>query len=169
MPKDDKTAVVVFTSESKQTILDQGGSGNWVLNPTNAGRHEYLVCCRRSDWKNRPEGIAPKAAFLIGRIAGLTRIEGSENERNQSRYLIQISEYAELKIPDVWNKVTNPVAYRSLKDLRIDLRGLKFKPTPSVQPAAMPGERRMTIAEAKEALALSFGVKPEDVEITIRG
>lgn len=106
---------------------------------------------------------------MIGRIAGLTRIEGSENERNQSRYRIQISEYAELKIPEVWKKVTNPVAYRSLKDLRIDLRGLKFQPTPSPRPAAMSGERRMTIADAKEGLALSFGVKPEDVEIIIRG
>ena len=33
MPKDDKAAVVVFTAESKQSILDEGGSGNWVLKP----------------------------------------------------------------------------------------------------------------------------------------
>ncbi|MEH2566779.1 hypothetical protein [Bradyrhizobium sp. AZCC 2289] len=169
MPKDEKAAVVVFTAESKQSILDEGGSGNWVLNPKNAGRLEYLVCCRRSDWKNRAEGIAHRAAFLVGRIAGLAKIDGSENERNQPRYRIQISEYAELALAEIWRKeLRNPVVYGTLKDLGIELRGLKFKPMPP-RPAAMAGEGRMTIAEAKKALAVTFGVKPEDVEITIRG
>lgn len=168
MPKDDKAAVVVFTAESKQSILEEGGSGNWVLNPKNAGRLEYLVCCRRSDWKNRSEGIEHRTAFLIGRIAGLAKIEGSENERNQPRFRIQISEYADLARDEVWRKeLRNPVTYDTLKQLGIDLRGLKFKPIPP--PAAMAGERRMTIAEAKKALAVTFGVQPEDVEITIRG
>jgi len=170
MPKDDKAAVVVFTAESKQSILDEGGSGNWVLNPKNAGRLEYLVCCRRSDWKNRAEGIAHRTAFLVGRIAGLAKIEGSENERNQPRFRIQISEYAELARAEAWRKeLRNPVTYDTLKHLGIDLRGLKFKPIPLPQPATMGGERRMTIAEAKKALAVTFGVQPEDVEITIRG
>jgi hypothetical protein len=57
-----------------------------------------------------------------------------------------------------------------LTDLGITLRGLEFRPIPSPQqPTAVAGERRMTIAEAKKALAATFGVKPEDVEITIRG
>lgn len=169
MPKDDKAAVVVFTAETRQSILEEGGSGNWVLNPQNAGRLEYLVCCRRSDWKNRAEGIAHRSAFLIGRIAGLSKIEGSENERKQPRYRIQISEYAELELANVWSKeLRNPVVYRTLADLGITLRGMKFRPMPS-SPAPVAGERRMTIAEAKKALAVTFGVKPEDVEITIRG
>ena len=163
MPKQDTDAVIVFTEESRQSILDKGGTGDWVLNPKNAGRLEYLVCCRRSNWKNRGEGIAPRTAFLVGRIAGLAKIEGSENERNQSRYRIQISEYAELALPEIWRKeLRNPVVYGTLEDLGIDLRGLKFKPMPS-QPAVTSGERRMTIAEAKKALAVTFGVKPEDV------
>ena len=165
MPKDDKAALVVLTSESKQNILDQAGSGNWVLNPKNAGRLEYLVCCRRSDWKNRSEGIEHRTAFLIGRIAGLAKIEGSENERNQPRFRIQISEYADLALPEGWRKgLLNPITYDTLKHLGIDLRGLMFKPIPPPQPAG-----RMTIAEAKRALAATFGVQPDDVEITIRG
>jgi hypothetical protein len=168
MPKDDRTAVVVFTAESKQSILEERGSGNWVLNPKNAGRLEYLVCCRRSDWKNRAEGSAHRAAFLVGRIAGLAKIEGSENARKQPRFRIQIAEYAELARDEVWRKeLRNPVTYDTLKHLGIDLRGLKFKPIPLPQSATMAG--RMTIAEAKKALAVTFGVQPEDVEITIRG
>jgi len=41
---------------------------------------------------------------------------------------------------------------------------------PMPPPSGRPGERKpLTIAEAKKALAATFGVKPEDVEITIRG
>jgi hypothetical protein len=168
MSQDDYAAIVVFTSESRQSILDQGGSGDWVLNPKNAGRLEYLVCCRRSDWRNRPEGIEPRAAFLVGRISGLTKIEGSENERKQPRYRIQLSEYAACDLRDVWRKeLRNPVVYGTLKELGIDLRGLKFAPMPL--PTGVAGDQRMTIAEAKKALAFTFGVKPEDVEIIIRG
>lgn len=167
MLTDGKAAVVVLTAESKQSILQEGGSGDWVLNPKNASRLEYLVCCRRSDWKNRAEGIAHRAAFLIGRIAGLAMIEGSENRRKQPRFRIQISEYADLLQEEVWRKeLRNPVAYDTLKHLGIDLRGLKFKPI-QPQSAKMPG--RMTIAEAKKALAATFGVQPDDIEITIRG
>ena len=171
MPKQDTDAVVVFTEESKQGILDGGCSGDWVLDPKNAGRHEYLVCCRRPNWKNRTEGIAHRAAFLVGRIAGLAKIEGSqdENKRNQARYRINISEYAGVDLADVWRRdLRNPVRYDTLKQLGIELRKLKFKPMPPRTPTT-GAVGRLTIAEAKKALAVSFGVKPEDVEIIIRG
>jgi hypothetical protein len=173
MTKDDRSAIVVFTSETRQKILEKGGSGNWVLSPKNAGARQYLVCCRREHWKNRAEGILQKAAFLIGRIASLKKVDASENERGQPRYQIQLSEYDELNLAGVWGRgreadLRNPVVYETLKQLGIELRGLKFKPMP--QPSSAPGERTpLTIAEAKKALAATFGVKPEDVEITIRG
>ena len=169
MTKDDHGAIVVFTSETKQSILDKGGSGDWVLSPKNAGRRQYLVCCRKPDWANRAEGIAHKAAFLIGRVANLKKIDASENGRGQPRYQIQLSEYDDLNLADVWGRekdLRNPVAYDTLKKLGIELRGLKFKPMPA---PGQPGQGPMTIAEAKKALAAAFGVKPEDVEITIRG
>ena len=57
-----------------------------------------------------------------------------------------------------------------------DITGLKFEPMPQRE-AADPVEQRvepvspraLTIAKAKKGLALTFGVKPEAVEITIRG
>jgi hypothetical protein len=175
MTKDEQAAIVVFTSETRQSILDKGGSGDWVLSPKNAGRRQYLVCCRKPDWANRAEGIAPKAAFLIGRVASLKKIDASENDRGQPRYQIQLSEYADLPklATAVWGRekdLRNPVAYDTLKKLGIELRGLKFEPMPAPRPSGQPGQGTpMTIAEAKKALAATFGVKPEDVEITIRG
>ncbi len=169
MAKANDAAVVVFTAETKQSILNQKGSGDWVINPKNVAQCPYLVCCRRLDWKNKPEGIAHRAAFLVGRIADLQKVENSANSRGQARFRISISEFADLDIPDLWRKeLRNPVAYDSLSSLGITLRRLTFQPIPGPRP--VNGDvRPMTIAKAKEALAASFGVKPEDIEIIIKG
>jgi hypothetical protein len=59
--------------------------------------------------------------------------------------------------------------------LGISLDGVEFQPMPSSnelqQQAAQPPTNtgKLTIAEAKKALAEAFGVKPEAIEITIRG
>jgi hypothetical protein len=50
------------------------------------------------------------------------------------------------------------------------LRGLKFIPMPTAAVTnEAPGASHMTIADAKKGLAATFGVSPEDIEITIRG
>ncbi|MCP1970816.1 hypothetical protein [Bradyrhizobium elkanii] len=167
MAKDDDAAIVVFTSESKQEILRKSGTGDWVFNPNSVDRCRYVVCCRKADWKNRADGIAHRAAFLVGRIAGLTRFDESRNARGQARFLIGISDYAEVNRLEAWREnVRNPVAYGALKALGLEPRKLAFKPMPSPSTAV---ERPLTIAEAKRALAATFGVTPEDVEIIIRG
>jgi hypothetical protein len=171
--KDGSLAIAVFTADTVEEILVQRGSGGWVISPATASQCKYVVCCRKENWKNRKAGVPNRAAFLIGLVSGLQKRTDSENERGQSRFLIEVSEYALLNKPNVWNKeARNPVAYLTLSELGIDLRGLKFKPLPSAP--ALGGSRdarakTMTIAEAKQALAASFGVSPEDVEITIRG
>ena len=172
MPKDDQFAVVVFTSETVETILSNGGTGDWVLSPKKAGTCKYAVCCRKPAWNNKKEGIAHGAAFLIGLIAGLRKQPDSENDRGQPRFLIELSEYTTFERADVWKEGRNPVSYKTLKEVSIDLRGLKFKPMPSPAPSAKSGSSGaapMTIADAKKALAAAFGVSPDDVEITIRG
>jgi hypothetical protein len=173
--KDDQDAIVVLTSETIETILANGGTGDWVLSPKKAGTCKYAVCCRKPAWNNKKEGIDRRAAFLIGLISGLHKKPDSENDRNQPRFLIELSEYATFEREgraDVWKEGRNPVSYKTLKALGIDLRGLKFKPMPVPAASATSGGAggaSMTIAEAKKALAASFGVSPEDVEITIRG
>ena len=169
MQKDDN-ALVVLTSETVETILGRGGSGDWVLSPKTAGTCKYVVCCRKAAWNNKKEGIAHRAAFMIGLIAGLRHQPDSENKRNQPRYLIELSEYAAIvRRPDVWKAGRNPISYKTLKSLGIDLRGLKFKKMPVPANSLGTGDLSMTIAEAKKALAATFGVSPDDVEITIRG
>jgi hypothetical protein len=170
--KDDQDAIAVLTSETVETILSRGGTGDWVLSPKKAGTCKYVVCCRKPAWNNKKEGIARRAAFLIGLIVDLHKKPDSENDRNQPRFLIKLSEYATFERVDVWKEGRNPVSYKTLKAMGIDLRGLKFKPMPVPAPSAKSGgtgSAPMTIADAKKALAVSFGVSPDDVEITIRG
>ena len=171
MAKGDPT-IVVFTADTRDSILRRGGSGDWVVSAKKADSCKYIVCCRKPDWSNRKEGIPGRAAFLIGRVAGLLERAGSENDRDQMRYLIQMADYVELEKPGIWKEnVRNPVAYASLDELQIDLRGLKFKPMPVAGAEIakeIPGAKQMTIADAKKGLALAFGVTPDDIEIVIR-
>jgi hypothetical protein len=175
VPKDNQLAIVLFTSETVETILSRGGTDGWVLSPKRAGTRKYVVCCRKTAWNNKKEGIAHRAAFLIGLISGLQKKPDSENDRGQPRFLIELSEYAtfDFERAEVWDKDSrNPVSYKTLGELGIDLRGLKFKPMPVPAASAKPGSTGvapMTIADAKKALAATFGISPDDVEITIRG
>jgi hypothetical protein len=172
VPKDDQFAVLVFTSETVETIVSHSGTGDWVLSPKKAGTCKYAVCCRKPAWNNKREGIDHGAAFLIGLVAGLRKQPDSENDRGQPRFLIELSEYATFERADVWKEGRNPVSYKTLKEVGIDLRGIEFKPMPIPAPSAKSsssGAAPMTIADAKKALAATFGVKPDDVEIIIRG
>jgi hypothetical protein len=98
---------------------------------------------------------------------------------HEGRYLIQFSEYARVNIPDVWKGDRNPIKYAALEALGIDPSTLKWEPMPepaeSPEPASEPAPLKGTVAtpltmlEAKKGLALTFGVAPEAIEITIRG
>lgn len=167
MTQTDDAAVVVFTSETRQQILKQAGSRGWVLSRKSVERCSYLVCCRRQDWDNKAEGIPSRTAFLVGRISSLTTLDDRANARGQERFRIGISEFADIAVADVWRKeLRNPVAYAGLKEFGIELRRLKFQAIPDTPVAGREG---LTIADAKKALAATFGVRPEDVEITIKG
>ncbi|UPJ41114.1 hypothetical protein IVB40_28080 [Bradyrhizobium sp. 40] len=170
MTKTDDAALVVFTSETRQEILAHAGSRGWVLSPKSVEHCHYLVCCRRQDWENKAEGIAPRTAFLVGRISSLTPLDETKNSRGQARFHIGISEFADVAVADVWRKeLRNPVAYAGLKQLGIQLKRLKFQPVPDASNGSDEARGGLTIAEAKKALAATFGVRPEDVEITIKG
>ena len=166
----DDQAVLVLTSETTDAILAQGGTGDWVLSPKKAATCKYVICCRKLAWDNRKEGFDHRAAFLIGLIVGLHKRSGSENDRGQPRFLIEISEYATFeRETEISKEGRNPVSYKSLKTLGIDPRQLKFEPMPAKSEADAVGEIPLTIAAAKKALAATFGVSPEDIEIIIRG
>src|ERR1700691_5381324 len=71
----------------------------------------------------------------------------------------------------------NPVSYRSLDHLGIDPSTFEWRPMPerretasvAPSPSPRPDVSGLTMAEAKQGLAITFGVQPEAIEIVIRG
>lgn len=177
MMKRQEDALVLFTAESPERIIREGGSQEWVLNPARAKQCTWLVCTQN---RNNPDHEVSDAtephgtAFLLGRVSGVRRVS---TEGGRDRWLIAIREYARIAYPDLWDHGQNPVRYTSLEDLGISIEGLTFEPAQSIaETAAQPEPRRLaaqpamlTIPEAKKALAATFGVTPEAVEIMIRG
>ena len=165
--------LAVLTAKSVATCLKVGGTQSWALDPYHAKRCRFAVLCRNlhADWG---DGLEPhRTAFMIGRISGVEpSTEGSEG-----RWLVKFEEYAIVDIPEAWKGWRNPVRYTTFNELGItrkELEAADFKEMPTREPerltasAAQPNGK-MTIAEAKTALAENYGVKPECIEITIRG
>lgn len=166
----DNNVVIVFTAKSVERILAEGGTSSWRLDRNNARQCEYAVCTRNAnaDWVEGSE--EHHAAFLVGKVKDVIT-----SPDNADRYLILFSEYAVVNVPEVWTGDRNPVRYaETLEGLGIKLQSLQWEKMPEKatkkkavpQPAAGGS---LTIAEAKKGLALTFGVAPESIEITIRG
>lgn len=171
----EEDTVLVFTVRSPQRILREGGSQAWVLNPVRARQCVWLVCAQNRHHLGHVFEESTEThghAFLVGRISGLRR---SEEVRSQERWLITISEYATIDVPAVWKGWRNPVRYARLADLGIDPATLRFEPLDPLAPPTLSARDHhsatgtLTIAEAKQALAATFGVEERAVEITIRG
>lgn len=178
--------ILVFTDESAGKIIMEGGSGEWRVNPVRAKQCKWLVCTQNqhTPYHSSSNATEPhKSGFLLGRISGLRKASVDDSS---NRWLIAISEYALISYPDLWDGGRNPRRYTSLEELGISLEGIELQPIQSDRQTSLPSAIReeprqpelrsvdftqglLTIPEAKKALAVTFGVKPEDVEITIRG
>jgi hypothetical protein len=167
-------AIVVFTARSPERIVREGGSQAWVLNPARAKSCKWLVCTQNRHNPDHEFSDATEAhgsGFLLGKVSGVVE---SADEAAQQRWLITISEFARIDYPNLWDHRRNPVRYASLEELGISLDGLEFQTVPDASKRLPQSEQRaplpatLTILEAKKALAATFGVKPEAVEITIR-
>ena len=148
------TALQTFTENSLEDILDRGGDYDWVLDQDRAKKCQYLVCCSS-------QGANRKSSFLVGKISGVDFTYTRESSKNS--YLVRISEYAEINIPDSWPGNQNPVRYTSLEELNIDLASLKF------QKISKSVSASFTIAQAKTGLAKHYGVSEDSIKITIKG
>jgi hypothetical protein len=183
-----KEVAVVFTAKSTERILAEGGTSAWRLDRKHARRCEFVVCTRNAhpkwdqgDWAEGTE--AHHTAFLVGKISDVVPCEPTpeNDEAPENRFLIEFSEFARVKIPDIWTGDRNPVKYRSADDLGIDFSKLNWErmPEPDNAPAPVAATSSasnskatvgpLTMAEAKKGLALTFNVPPETIEITIRG
>jgi hypothetical protein len=168
------STIAVFTANSRDEILAVGGSAAWVVAEKQARRREFLVCIRNARDVDFPDHEPHGTAFLVGRIKGL-KSHGIDR-KGMPRWIIELSEYADVDYPEKWGEWRNPVKYTTLEELGIDLKQLKFKPMPVatkvLTPPAPPERSKpggLTIAEAKAGLALQFGVPPEAIEIVIKG
>jgi hypothetical protein len=189
MPTD--AAVIVFTFKSIERLMREGGTSSWHLNRNNAKQCAYVVCTRNTkrddaadlledpaQLDDAPKTEAHRSAFLVGKISNIVLCPRHGDEKPQ-RYLIQFSEYARVTVLDAWKGDRNPVRYGTLKELGIDPSTLKWEPMPAPKvstPAPSASEKatsnttgHLTMAEAKKGLALTFGVSPDAIEITIRG
>ncbi len=172
--------IVVFTARSPERIVREGGSQGWVLNPARAKQCQWLVCTQNRHNADHEFSDATEphgTAFLLGRVCAVRKSEEGEGVR----WIVAISEYARISVPDAWDHGRNPVRYTSLAEMGISLDGLTFEPMPDSDepPPALAeapppvanggGGGALTIAEAKRQLAATFGVNPDAIEITIRG
>jgi hypothetical protein len=175
---DVEDAILVFTARSPERIVREGGSQAWVLNAARAKNCTWLVCTQNRHNPDHEFSDATEphgTAFLLGRVSGI-RETSEESKDGKQRWLVSISEFARVNVPDAWDHGRNPVRYTSLEKLGIDPVTARFQPMPpgdappsSTMKLAGPTAGTLTIAEAKKALAATFGVKPDSVEITIRG
>jgi hypothetical protein len=163
--------MVIFTAKTVKTCLGVGGTQSWVLDRAHARRCKYAILCRNAhtDWGDGKE--LHGTAFMIGRISDV--VPSTETE---GRWMVKFDEYAHLDIPGFWQGGRNPVRYTTLEELSFSFDDVRFEPVPEVieEPQSIESPRtgtpdRLTIAQAKKALAATFGVKPEAVEIIIRG
>ena len=167
---------VVFTAKSVERILAEGGTSSWRLDRNHARQCGFAVCTRNAnaDWAEGTE--AHHSAFLVGKIRDVVPcLPTAENkEAPENRYLIQFSKFARVNIPETWKGDRNPVKYATLEDLGIDPATLKWETMPEQSEKKntlpkTPSSLGLTLAEAKKGLALTFGVPPDAIEITIRG
>jgi hypothetical protein len=153
--------IQTFTGNSLEDILNHGGDYDWPVSESNAKAHQYLVCCHSV-------GAKRGTGFIVGKISGVvvSAVKQLEN-KEQTRYRICISEYAEIDMPKSWPGHRNPVSYTTLAALGIELSSLKFRSVPKPVVQMLPDT--LTIAQAKSGLAKQFGVSEDCIEITIKG
>ena len=172
-----KRILVVFTFRSVARLLAEGGSQSWALNQANARRCSYIVCTRNRHQEDAAQEEEHGAAFLVGKISGV-----EPSKEDPARFIVRFDRYALLDPqPIVWPGARNPVWYvDDFANIKIDEAALEWLPMPNTVAATGAGEAacsdasalqadRLTIAQAKAGLAATFGVSPDQIEITIRG
>jgi hypothetical protein len=174
-------AVAVFTNRGLGTLLAEGGTQAWSLQPERVKKLKYVVCTQnRDDGEWGVPTHAQGQGFLIGKITDVQR----SPEGRKGRYIIMFDEYAEIDVPNMAYQWRNPVRYIELEDFGIDPDKLSWKQntahiegepprasprSPSSVPAPARESDGLDIAGAKQALSTYYRVPVANIEIVIRG
>ncbi len=176
-----ENAVMVFTGRPPEQILEEGGTQAWALKPRRARMCDYVVCVQNRNTLERFNPTEPhNIAFMVGKITEVALATDDEqpdpSENKPERYIIKFREYARIAVDvtKIREGNRNPVSYVNLIDIGIDIESLTFTTDsrPAVDIAARAAaveDQPLSMAQAKKGLALTFGVSPESIEITIRG
>ena len=97
-------SIIAFTFKDTEKILAFGGSCSWDLNSKRAMKCDYVICARNSLSPLYKGSGAHREGFLIGKISG---VEPTLEQIDPNRWLISFSEYAEINIPEIWDKGRN--------------------------------------------------------------
>ena len=169
-----KDVVVVLTSKSLETMVKEGGSGNWRANENKLCRCHWIIAVRNRHSRRREGNEEHGSAFLIGRITGL---KPSVNPEQPDRHVIAFDKYAQLDLPNAWRKGhRNPVAYATLEDLGIDPDKLKWRQTPPGPRAVAPTEAKNMVEDqtpaefvenTRQMIARFLSIAPSAVKISI--
>lgn len=163
-------AVAIYTSESADSILEHGFTGNWGTRAERVSEYRYVVCIRNGRHPSAPNDVPNGTAFLVGMIGNVWEVSEATQD-GRPRVAIGISEVAEVRVEGAWGKNRNPVWYTTLEELGIDPEGLEFIP---VEPAETPkivtsAIKPLSFEEARAGIAQFYKVPPKNVEISIRG
>jgi hypothetical protein len=134
-----RESVLVFTHRSIEFLEKLNGSTSWKLDPARVRRCQYLICVRNGNSELADDDFNHKTAFLIAKITNV--VQALNLPRDESRYMIEFKEYAEILIPDVWKSWRSPVIYiggtppnkayeNGIYDLNIDFDNLNWKAVP---------------------------------------
>jgi hypothetical protein len=169
--------LMVFSGKSLNTMIRERGCGHWVVDEDRARRQGYLVVVRNhhAPWSEYdiPHGVA----WLVATIQDVVR------SPEDGRCLIKLGKYAITNKARPWGS-RNPVGYSRLERLEIDPATLEWKdfpeshpdqnPSPAVQPRSVASNapdtnvQPLTFEQARLGLAAALGVRPEQIEITVR-
>lgn len=181
--------ILTFTGRDLSGMATHGGSGHWAAAPKNLRKASYLICVRNrrrehEEWA--AEDLPHGQAFLLAKVTGVSEAPRRASTKKQ-RYIVQFDEYAEIAAPNAWQKCTDgqrfPVAYSSRENVE-DLLGIDFedpnlewKRLSDLVPAKgscvtdaethEASEHALTVEQAKQGLALHFGVNPEQIDIQV--
>jgi len=162
--------IVCMTGKDKKTMVKEGGVAYWKASGSSLDecKSGYVIAIRnrRSNWCNGPE--KHREPFLIGKYSGY------EVEPESKRKIIKISHYAVLnKIDPIMWKGASPIHYLkqgSIESLGIktdELTWIKWEDKNDTKNTDTAEDLPLSLEQAKIGLALTYGVEPKDIKITI--
>jgi hypothetical protein len=156
----------IITRDSSQRMIEASNTAAWFAKEETIRGGEYFVCVR-------PQTREP---FFIARIERYEPVP----ESGHNRWALFFNDYAEISGSelDLSESSKNPFVRFDLEDaLKVPLGSIEWKHVGersrrwsfSNDGESSTALSNLSIQEAKRLLASSLGVRPDQIEITIRG